>query len=210
MKKKWKEIQRNGKKYLITILSAVLVLAPLSSPVFALNEDVSLTDTSEAGFQIELSEKDIEELHSYFPENVNFSDDQVDKRLVESGEFKQEELNVINSKFDNNIRKSRAKNINGYNKYRTFKRNGKNYLYVYVSGRTLQKIKQGAKLSTIFGGFLPNRFLGIAVVAIGSIIGKNMSGINTRYGIVLKYVADRWNFQGATYTYRYTGWFYQT
>jgi hypothetical protein len=210
-------MNKNLKKFIATTTTSILIAVPLSSTVFALNEEqASSNNMTGDSLQIELSEKDIEELHNYFPENVNFSDDEIDKRLVASGEFTQEELDKINAEFDNNakfnnnVRQARATYINGYNKYRTFKENGKEHLYIYVSGKTLQKIKEGAGIASTFGGFLSNTYAGLATVAVGSIIGKNMSGVNTKYGVVLKYVADKWNFQGATYTYRYDGWFYQT
>ncbi|UUC42757.1 hypothetical protein NMZ80_04730 [Clostridioides difficile] len=169
---------------------------------------------SDNNIKIELSDKEVEELHNYWPEDKVFSDEKIDEILIKTGQFTQEELDKINQEVDDYAKKvnqnSRVKYINGYNKYRTFVKNGKKYLYIYVSGKTLKKIKAGADLASTFGGFLPKIWVGLAVVVIGKIITTNMNGINTNYGIVLSYIEDKWNFQGVTYTYRYDHWFYQT
>ncbi len=84
----------------------------------------------------------------------------IDEILIKTGQFTQEELDKINQEVDDYAKKvnqnSRVKYINGYNKYRTFVKNGKKYLYIYVSGKTLKKIKAGADLSSTFGGFAKN------------------------------------------------------
>ncbi|HBE9437493.1 leucine-rich repeat protein [Clostridioides difficile] len=169
---------------------------------------------SDNNIKIELSDKEVEELHNYWPEDKVFSDEKIDEILIKTGQFTQEELDKINQEVDDYAKKvnqnSRVKYINVYNKYRTFVKNGKKYLYIYVSGKTLKKIKAGADLASTFGGFLPKIWVGLAVVVIGKIITTNMNGINTNYGIVLSYIEDKWNFQGVTYTYRYDHWFYQT
>lgn len=199
------------KKFIVTAMTTMLISTPLLS-VNALDSMNDVSNNDHSG--IELTSEQVKELNEYFPENTPVSDEEIDRRLIEAGEFTQEELDKINAEYDSEVNSSRSaraiKYINGYNKYRTFKENGKEHLYIYVSGKTLKKIKAGANLSTTFGGFIKNTYVGLAVVAVGSIIGINMSGVNTNYGIVLKYVKDKWVHQGATYTYRYNGWFYQT
>ena len=200
------------KRFIVTAMTAMLISTPLLSSVNALESMNDVSNNDSLG--IELTSEQAKELNEYFPEDTPVSDEEIDRRLIEAREFTQEELDKINAEYDsevNSLRSARAiKYINGYNKYRTFKQNGKEHLYIYVSGKTLKKIKAGANLATTFGGFIKKIYVGLAVVAVGSIIGTNMSGVNTNYGIVLKYVNDKWNFQGATYTYRYNGWFYQT
>nr|WP_312216842.1 hypothetical protein [Clostridioides sp.] len=74
----------------------------------------------------------------------------------------------------------------------------------------MNKIQNDATLTTALGGFLPaGQILKVSVVAISAVLGIKLSGINTSYGIALKFVKDKWVHQGATYTYRYNGWFYQ-
>lgn len=81
---------------------------------------------------------------------------------------------------------------------------------IYINGKTLNKIQNGATLTTALGGFFPaGQILKVSVVAISAVLGIKLSRINTNYGIVLKFVKDKWAHQGATYTYRYNGWFYQ-
>ncbi|GAA0229881.1 hypothetical protein [Metaclostridioides mangenotii] len=205
-------MNKSSKRFIVTAMTTMLISTPLLSSVNALESMNDISNNDSLG--IELTPEQVKELNEYFPEDTPVSDEEIDRRLIEAGEFTQEELDKINTEYDvevNSLRNARAvKYINGYNKYRTFKENGKEHLYIYVSGKTLKKIKAGANLSTTFGGFIKNTYVGLAVVAVGSIIGINMNGVNTNYGIVLKYVNDKWNFQGATYTYRYNGWFYQT
>lgn len=200
-------------KMLAATMMAVIFSTPVLTPVHALEDSISNNAVYENTFEI--TGEELEELNKYFPEDVNFSDEDIEKRLIKAGEFTQEEIDKINEDYDKSISstsaQARVTYINGYNKYRTFTEKGKQYLYVYVSGKTLQLIKNGASLTASLGGFLPAGIvLRVATVAISTVIGIQMSGINTRYGIVLKFVKDKWVHQGATYTYRYYGWFYQT
>lgn len=194
---------------LSTVMTAVIISLPLAVTANAMEKT-----ESDNNVKIELYDKEVEELHNYWPEDKIFSDEKIDEILIKTGQFTQKELDKINQEVDDSAKKvnqnSRVKYINGYNKYRTFTKNGKNYLYIYVSGKTLKKIKAGTDLASTFGGFLPKIWVELAVVAIGKMITINMDGINTNYGIVLSYIEDKWNFQGVTYTYRYDHWFYQT
>jgi hypothetical protein len=203
------------KKFIATIMTTMIMTTTFSSSIFAFNEKAQINTINEGSLELELSPEEVRELHNNFPEDVHFSDEEIDKRLIEAGEFTQEELDKINAEYDSEVISSRSaraiKYINGYNKYRTFKENGKDNLYVYINGKTLKKIQNGATLTAALGGFLPaGQILKVSVVAISTVLGIKLSGINTSYGIVLKFVKDKWVHQGATYIYRYNGWFYQT
>lgn len=105
---------------------------------------------------------------------------------------------------------ARAKYINGYNKHRVFTKNGKHYLYIYLSGKTLYKIKQGLPIADLVYGAIPSWvvkiLLGIPLLEMHSIIEE----AGTTYGVVLKHVELRWDIHVVGYVYRYYGWFYQT
>ncbi|MFU2418666.1 hypothetical protein [Peptacetobacter sp. AB800] len=189
-----------NKKIMSIGLAVVFCIAFSNLNVMALNNSSNY---------LEISDSELKELEEFFPEDTEFSDDEVDKRLIRLGEFTQEEIDKINAEYDKSIVPFATK-VNGVNKYKTFKSNGKNYLHIYISGKTLQKIKAGANVASALGGYIPSKFLSIAVIVISVVLGTKLDGIDTRYGIILKYVEDKWNFQGATYTYRYQGWSYQT
>lgn len=207
------------KKFMSTSMVSILISVPLISTttVFAYNNEQSqVSQESKSGLQIELSQEEVDELHKYFPEDTNFSDEEVDKRLIASGEFTQEELDKINAEYYANLNQStntliEAKAISGVNKYKVVDNggNGKDRLYVYISGPTLQKIKAGASLAGALGGFLPSKWLGILVVTSGWVLTENINSINTNYGIIMKYIADKWVFQANDYQYTYHGWMYQ-
>lgn len=189
-----------NKKIMSIGLAVVFCIAFSNLNVMALNNSSNY---------LEISDSELKELEEFFPEDTEFSDDEVDKRLIRLGEFTQEEIDKINAEYDKSIVPFATK-VNGVNKYKIFKSNGKNYLHIYISGKTLQKIKAGANVASALGGYIPSKFLSIAVIVISVVLGTKLDGIDTRYGIILKYVEDKWNFQGATYTYRYQGWSYQT
>lgn len=206
-------MNKQSKKFIVTAMTMMLISTPLLSSINALDNMHDVSNNDHSG--IELTSVQVKELNEYFPENTPVSDEEIDRRLIEAGEFTQEELDKINAEYDSEVNSSRSaraiKYINGYNKYRTFKENGKDNLFVYISGKTLKKIQNGATLTAALGGFLPaGQILKVSVVAISTVLGIKLSGINTSYGIVIKFVKDKWVHQGATYIYRYNGWFYQT
>ncbi|HFL3562788.1 TPA: hypothetical protein ACG3PP_003806 [Clostridioides difficile] len=206
------------KNRIIILLMSLISLGATAPVVNADTVDSLTSKNAEAGMPIEISSEDVEQLHNMWPEDTNMPDEAIDKILIDKGEFTQTELDKIKVDYYNELKNdlnvspnsTRAKYINGYNKYRTFTKNGKEYLYVYISGQTLAKIRNGANYTAALGGFLPSKFLGVATVAFSIAIMDQLDTIGVKYGIVMSYVKDKWVFQGATYTYRYEHWFYQT
>jgi len=107
------------KRFIVTAMTTMLISTPLLSSVNALESMNDASNNDSLG--IELTSEQVKELNEYFPEDTPVSDEEIDKRLIEAGEFTQEELDKINSEYDSEIsslRNARAiKYINGYNKY---------------------------------------------------------------------------------------------
>lgn len=163
------------------------------------------------GLSVEITEEQLQQLHSYRSENVPVTDEEIDEYLVKNGYNTQKEIDRINLNImSNGPELSRAKYINGYNKYRTFERDGKTYLYLYLSGTTLRKIYYGADLMGVIAGILPQNLATVIAQALSYAITSTIEECGTKYGIVLCHVKDRWVHPAATYTYRYYNWFYQT
>lgn len=205
------------------VLSMSFIVSSFSNIAFA-NETKNLSYES---YELNLSDEDYAQLESYFSKMKPVSDDEVGNYLIENGYVTRDELNKIDNEYyaqlenddlnhisqlntDASTLFAKSVYINGYNKYRTFTKNGKQHLYVYISGTNLNRIKKGIPFAAILSAELPHWVLrvvaGITIVGINNLIERT----GTRYDIVLKYIKDKWVHLGATYTYRSNGWFYQT
>lgn len=198
------------RKVMALIFSIVLIFSMSGIRGYAMLVNDNDNDMKE-GFSIELSDEELEQIHSYRKENVPISNEEIDNYLIENGYNTREEINLINERIlSDNKTLSRVKYIDGYNKYRTFVKNGKTHLYLYISGTTLRKIYNGADAAGIIASILPQNLATVIAQLVSFYITSLIDQVGTQYGIVLCFVKDKWVHQGATYTYRYDHWFYQT
>ncbi|VIF88143.1 leucine-rich repeat protein [Clostridioides difficile] len=113
-------------KRINSILSIIMTTVIISLSFVTTANSMEKTE-SDNNIKIELYDKEVEELHNYWPEDKIFSDEKIDEILIKTGQFTQEELDKINQEVDDYAKKvnqnSRVKYINGYNKYRTFVKN---------------------------------------------------------------------------------------
>lgn len=205
------------KKTTMCLLIGLLLFSSQGGYVNAMSRnDVNIPKDGE--MSIEISDEQLKELREYRPENTPISDSEIDEYLIENGYATREKINKINSEIDKeNLKelggislKGGKKYIDGYNKYRTFKKNGKTHLYLYISGTTLRKIYKGVDAAGVIASIVPTSWGSIIVQIASYLITSSMDEMGTKYGVVLCFVKDKWVHQGATYTYRYDHWFWQT
>lgn len=206
MKKNWKQTTLKASSIL---LATILLIGFGVGSVFA---DTDKPETISENMGIEISDAEYAILKK--TENNIITDQEIEESLIKSGYATREELKEIDDAYMKQLKDAgllaRAKYINGYNKHRVFKKNGKHYLYIYISGKTLYMIKQGLPIADLVYGAIPGWVVKILLASPLLEMHGIIDEAGTTYGVVLKHVELRWDIHVVGYVYQYYGWFYQT